>query len=620
MLSMICFWALTSACLGQDRNYDLASYHLYNGAALLTGRFSRDLLAAGMQSGFNPVLDAIYAALALGPLRDAPRLLAAFMGVWAGLTACLAWTLAQALYPARPVLALIGTILALTSAPFVAEVGTTFNDIPVAGLMLAGLIVIASRARPWTKAAGAGALFGIAAGLKLTALMFAPAGCIAVACLSANGRQGVQAGAIFAASWLLGWALADGWWAWTLWRLYQSPVFPMANGIFRSPWYPPANLVDDRFMPANILQALIYPLYWYLWNPQAVGEIPLRDPIGAITLVLSAAALIRWRPAPLSHQGALLVFLTVGTVSWLSTSGIMRYALVLEIISALLIPLLLASVLRHRAFVVGLAAIIVLVAASTRYRSWGRAPYTAQTFTADTDWVRPGMLIVLTLRTPVAHIVPLLPFQKRISIIGLDFAVLDARGWRLHDEAVRRIREHIGPIAVVTGGGETNRYAELGEVGLDPVLTGCRGIQTSYYGPNQLMVCEGQRLNPPPLTDPFWHEAAARYHAVQVIERGNGPLFGTAYLQAAGPIARGTRFLDWTDLLWSGVGRPHDTIPLKLDPDTLYIASDSLAPSLATRARGDEDAFGVVDGVTVLAPGWRKCQSCTMISPLPNEN
>ena len=606
---------LLSERLGQDANYDLASYHLYNGGALLSGRFGRDLLAADMQSGFNPLLDAIYAAAALGPLKDAPRLLAAFMGLWAGLTAYVAWRLALRLYPGRVRLALIGFAFAVSSAPFVAEVGTTFNDIPVAGLMIAGLLVIVGAPRHWAKIAWAGALFGAAAGLKLTALIYAPAGCIALACLGVTWRSAMRAGAIFTAGWLLGWLLMDGWWALKLWRLYQSPIFPMENGVFRSPWYPPANFIDDRFKPENIFQALIYPLYWYVWKPQAVGELWMRDPIGAVALVLGVAAFIRWRPARLSGHGALLMFLVIGYICWLWTSGIMRYALVLEIVSALCIPHLLTKILQGRVLALGLVATITLVAGSTQYGSWGRAPYGGQAFAAETDWVRPGMLIVLSLHIPAAGLVPLMPFQKQISVIGLDFALLDARGWGLHDEAVRRVREHRGPIAVITAEDASGRYAELGEIGLNPVLTGCRNIQNSFYGPNKVMVCEGKRLDSPAMPSPFWRQAATRYRAVQMLELGTGPLIGAAYLRAAGPMARGTHFLDWTDLLWNGVGRSHDTIPARLDPDTLYVLADDFVAPLRNRMKTSQDALGVVDGVTVLAPGWKTCSECNPIAP-----
>jgi hypothetical protein len=51
------FAAVLSFHLGQDMNWDLQNYHFYNPYQLLAGRFDKDILVAGVQSFFNPVLD-----------------------------------------------------------------------------------------------------------------------------------------------------------------------------------------------------------------------------------------------------------------------------------------------------------------------------------------------------------------------------------------------------------------------------------------------------------------------------------------------------------------------------------------------------------------------------------
>ena len=43
--------------LGQDRNWDLANYHLYNPHALLGGRYGFDIAPAQLQTWHNPMLD-----------------------------------------------------------------------------------------------------------------------------------------------------------------------------------------------------------------------------------------------------------------------------------------------------------------------------------------------------------------------------------------------------------------------------------------------------------------------------------------------------------------------------------------------------------------------------------
>jgi len=46
--------------LGQDRNFDLANYHLYNGFSFLNNKLSIDIAAAGVQTYLNPLLDVFF--------------------------------------------------------------------------------------------------------------------------------------------------------------------------------------------------------------------------------------------------------------------------------------------------------------------------------------------------------------------------------------------------------------------------------------------------------------------------------------------------------------------------------------------------------------------------------
>ncbi len=294
--------ALASLAMGQDANWDLLNYHLYNGFAALHGRFSQDLLAAGMQSYLNPVLDALYTALALGPLRHALRILAAVTGLWYGMVIFLAYRLATLLSSdvrnpgvTRPAIVTViaATMLSVSGAATISQVGTTTEELQVAVVMLAGLLVMMQGATPhpdetWRettslrRVAGGGLLFGLAAGLKLTAAVYAPAALLAAMSLhsapSSRSLRWMATGAAFVAGWLVGLTAADGWWAVMLERRFSSPTFPMFNGLFRSSLYPPASLLDGRFLPHGVLQWLFYPIFWASTPMALVSELPLRDP------------------------------------------------------------------------------------------------------------------------------------------------------------------------------------------------------------------------------------------------------------------------------------------------------------------------------------------------------
>ena len=404
----------------------------------------------------------------------------------------------------------------------------------------------------------------------------------------------------------------------------------MFNGVFRSPWYPPASVIDDRFLPHGMLQYLFYPLYW-LGGERLPGETSFRDPRGAVALCLGLAASLIWatrrivsdsrgrRPDFTPVHRAALVFLVAGYVAWLATNSILRYAVILEVVAGLCIPLLLTRVLRGRAAIVGLVLVLGLILATTRYPDTARVPYAARTLRADMGWVEPGTLIVLTFRGPASHVVALMPPRKGVRVINVGNTVLEARGWKLHDEMVRLVRDHAGRIVVLTQGHPAGRFPELGEVGLDPELANCRPVASVFDGPGGPVVsaCDARRLEPSRLVSPFWAQAARLYGTVVELSGPAQTLIGAAYLRAAGPSARGTRFIDWADLLWSGVGKPHDTLPANLDPATLYVLAPEFALAAAARIDPAADGLGRVDGMLVVAPGWHRCPACTApIDPL----
>ena len=602
--------AALSVVMGQDANWDLLNYHLYNGYTFLQGGFTADLLPTGLQSYLNPLLDALYAGLALGPLRDAPRILAAVTGLWYGVALVLTARLATLLYADR-ILAAAAFAMAVTGAAMISQVGTVTGEVQAAVVMMAGLLImLKGSALPRT--AWGGLLFGVAAGLKLTAAAFAPAALLAAISLSRaprTMRRWIGAGLLFSGAWIGGLALADGWWGSMLARRFGNPVFPLFNGVFRSPFYPPASLLDDRFFPHTISQWLAYPLFWALQKVALVSELPLQDPRLAVALILVTLTIVSWRtlePVP----RALLVFFGIGYATWLMTSSILRYAIMLEVAGGLLAPLLLTRLIKPivQAKLLPLPGLVLasVVLAFTRYPATMRIPYAAQAMQANTVAIPADTLLVLTFRSPVSYLVPLLSRQGGLQVINVGDTVLEARGWRLHDDMVRMIHDHAGPIRVLTAGNPIYEFPELAEIGLSPKLEQCQAIDSNFAaaGAATAQLCVGRKEEPRTLTDPFWAQASAQYRTLVQVDDGSQRMIGAAYLKAAGPAARGTRLVDWTDLLWSGVGSDHRTIPGHFDAGSLYILPQSSAPIVADRLDPERDLLTQIDGYLVLAPGW----------------
>lgn len=626
--------AAISVVTGEDSNWDLLNYHLYNGFAFLHGRFGRDVLAAGMQSSLNPVLDALYTGLALGPLHHAPRTLAAVTGLWYGGIVFVAILLSTHIGQAgatttRIALAAMaaGVALSVTGAATVAQIGTSTEEVQVALVMLAGLLalVIGRAGAAWPVMVGGG-LFGLAAGLKLTAVAYGPAALLAALIMSRERGHGrassVVTVSLFLVAWVSGFLIVDGWWAALLLHRYHSPTFPMFNGLSRSVLYPPASVIDGRFFPHGPVQWMFYPLWWARGGSATVNELPLRDPRLALALILGVlaigAGLGRRRGEPLLTrvQAGLLAFLMAGYVTWLMTSSILRYAVVLEVVAGLLAPALLVQLfrcfVRPSAMLVIIGVVTGTVLVTTRYPTTSRIPYGAKTIDTDIGEVLPNTLLILSFRGPVSYLVPFLPHQDSLRVINVGDTLLEARGWGLHDHAVRLVREHSGPIKVLTDGNPLGQFPELGEIGISPSLIGCRLLSSSFAPAREAgtHLCDGHRAEWRALPSRFWAQAARRYRTLVQIGDPTQSLIGAAYLAAAAPEARGTHIIDWTDLLWSGVGSHHDVLPEVIDPASLYVLPESVALAAASRSDPARDLLARIDGQLVLAPGWRNCADC----------
>src|SRR5260370_5768793 len=93
------FFGLYSLWLGADSNWDLYNYHLYNPFAWLNGKLAIDLAPAGMQSYFNPTLDAIVYLLNTHPPS---RIVGFVLGALHGMTFVLVVGIARHTLPMLP--------------------------------------------------------------------------------------------------------------------------------------------------------------------------------------------------------------------------------------------------------------------------------------------------------------------------------------------------------------------------------------------------------------------------------------------------------------------------------------------------------------------------------------
>lgn len=169
-LALACTGAgVVSLYLGQDANWDLKNYHLYNPWAWVNGRYGFDLAPAQIQTFINPTLDLPLGAMVAA--NWAPRAIAVVQAVPAGVAAFMLLLLCRELFANMPTIrrrvAIVASLgIGLTGVAGGATIGNSMNEWPGAALVLAAIVLIVRALRThsmrWQIAACAGLLAGLA--------------------------------------------------------------------------------------------------------------------------------------------------------------------------------------------------------------------------------------------------------------------------------------------------------------------------------------------------------------------------------------------------------------------------------------------------------------------------
>jgi hypothetical protein len=416
--------------LGQDLNWDLLNYHFYNSHMLFTGRFDRDVHAAGIQTFLNPLLDVpLYLAVQAGV--PPPVFFLALSAVH-GVVLLLVHRITVSLLPraSRVVAEASGVMAALTAAfgaGFGSEIGSSMADDTLAVFVLAALWLALRGAGgrvvdDWRSTALAGLLAGVAVGAKLTNAMFVLG--LAVVCLAAPGSGAARARRVsmLAAGAALGTLLTGGYWMWLMFEHFQSPLFPFFNAIFQSPFAPTdENFFDPRALPRTLPQTLFYP-FFFVTTQNLVTEPLFRDSRLACAYLafvglVAAAAWRWWHGTPwVAHEGErrlwlLTAFFASTYIVWQHQFSIYRYIISLEALTGALIVGSAAYWLRHpKVYLATVVPVSMVLMMTPIGPAWGRTAWSDSYFGVDRRPLeRFADATILLWDFPDAYLVPHFP-------------------------------------------------------------------------------------------------------------------------------------------------------------------------------------------------------------------
>lgn len=433
---------------GQDINWDLLNYHLYNPYAFLNGRIESDLAPAGVQTYFSPMLDIAYFKT-IGQLG--PKTVGFLLGFLQGLNFLLLTGIAHAVLKDqrhRRRYALLLALAGVLCIGFLAEVGTTMHDSLVALLPLLSLWMILSsigsmtggdRRRGSAMITGAGVVAGIGIGLKLVTAIYALPLCLSMLLLPLSWTERFKLAFLFGFSVLAALLVTGGYWLYEIWRLFGNPLFPQFNNIFHGELAAFDATRDLRFLPRTVLDKIFYPVIFTL-DPQRAVELRYEQYswLFAYIAVLGlfaerlirffrkATVTVRWNP----EAEFLLAFFCISYLLWLYIFGIYRYLVVIELLIPLLLFVIVTRAFRHRLTApAALVFLFVLTFVNLRdIPDWGHAGWAERVYRIEANTLAsaPEPVAVYLAGQPLAWIVPALDIHSPFIQVVPNMGVSDA--------------------------------------------------------------------------------------------------------------------------------------------------------------------------------------------------
>jgi hypothetical protein len=396
---------LTAYHLGKDMSWDTLDYHFYAGFSALYDRFDQDYFPAGPQSYLNPYILAPFYLLATSGLTalQVGLILAAAQSAILWLTYELALTVAPSPKPrGRLAMGICAAGLAFANPVLINQFGSSFADILTAEVVVAGwlLLVRAIRMPSTNYVVYAALLLGCASALKLSNAMHAVSAGVMVLFVPGAWRSRFRYSALFVIAGIAGFAVVAAPWSIRLEEHFGNPFFPLFNGIFRSPDFTTARVIDYRFIPRSLGAALWRP--FEMIAPRAMIHVEWAAPDLRYALLLVAAAFLpvkwawkSWREnaAPDDEPardgtGRALAGLGFGFLAdwilWLAASGNSRYFIPMACVAAVLAVVLVFRLFSSRPAIRNYLLLGVFLVqclqlhAGTQYSQnmpWGNGPW-----------------------------------------------------------------------------------------------------------------------------------------------------------------------------------------------------------------------------------------------------
>lgn len=344
------FAIVLSVWLKNDNTYDFKNYHYYNAFAFLNGRLNYDIVPAYINTFFNPLIE-LPLFFYIQWFNCHLNIIMALQGIWFGILLVAVFKIAELFMDFSKksswLYFLYTLFIITTSCTVLPQIGSSTNEIMIASVGIWGMYILLYMFKYTDKQKGmmyffSGVIIGMAVGLKQTFVCMALASGIMLCVSFKNLKHPIKYITLFALGGMFGGILTCGFMLWKYWNLYGNPFFPFLNGIFQSPYMEALNYRDDTSKP-KLISYFLSPYIWFV--------SPKYQPNGfrgfAVLVYYSFSFglffyLLFMRKLSVFYKKekalfALLCFLLTYFYIWFILFSIYRYAVIYEVLSAILL-------------------------------------------------------------------------------------------------------------------------------------------------------------------------------------------------------------------------------------------------------------------------------------------
>lgn len=344
------FGACLCAYLRFDFLWDFVNYHYYNAWKFWEHPDNLTIysLPGGMNTLLNPLLD-VPLYLLIKYFNDLPHLIYAVQGLWFGTLIFLFWKICFLFFNKDNIKNLfaiiISTIIAVTGHSVWFQAGSSTNEIQVAVPVMSVLYFLFKYVKyqllqKWWKFILLGLVMGTALGLKQTCLSYAFASGFAMLICYRYFNYPKLYIFLYALGGLIGFLIVHGYFMYQLYLAYGNPFLPALSNILSPEWFGYRTLIDTKFIPKG-LSVFYYP---YIMEDKA-AEIHVSEKRYIVFYTLFILFFLKSLYDKWHHRRIAfftdrlncfaIIFLIISYVIWIKIFGILRYFVIIEMLSAI---------------------------------------------------------------------------------------------------------------------------------------------------------------------------------------------------------------------------------------------------------------------------------------------